>query len=129
MLGTVAACSDDGGFALLGWNVNQALGSKIVGTWLVPSSGGIGVIFSNPDGVDVRLQVVDSTGISRCVDGVASGVLVPWTSFVVGCWVGGGSTNPLVGGQTEITQAGLSIPGASTTPTSFKISVTNVVIQ
>ena len=115
MKGIVTGRADYTGFAMLGWNVNQADGGT-AGTWQIPAAGGITVTVSNPSNTPLRLQLQGTdphSGSDRWCVPLTSGQLTPWTSFVTNCYTGGTPQTALAAG-TPIQQAAILVPGLQT---------------
>jgi len=119
MQGTVTGRIDYSGFAMLGWNVNQATtAGAAMNTWPVPASGGITVtVVNNPPTTALRLQLQGTdphSGSDRWCVPLVSGQMVAWTDFTTNCYPGGNPQTPLTAG-TMIQQAAVLVPGLQTT--------------
>lgn len=126
MTGTVAACSDSGGYAQIGWNLAQKVIAPHgeVGLWPVPASGGVTVTFTNPDNATVQLTV--GTNSTFWCAPVTSGVEVPWSAFVTNCWPGGMPRYPIVPGS-GVQNMSLTVTG-SDVPVPFDICLEDITI-
>jgi formylglycine-generating enzyme required for sulfatase activity len=125
MSGRVSACTDDAGFAALGWALNQARGPSVSGTWPIPATGGVTIAFTNADTAPVRLEIhAPNPEIFWCAP-LASGVEIPWSSMTQNCWAPDGGT--LTPGQL-VESADISVFGNATTATPFNIAITNITI-
>jgi hypothetical protein len=118
MHGTVTGRPDYTGFAMLGWNVNQATGTgTTANTWAVPATGGVTVTVSNiPPSTALRVQLQGTdphSGADRWCAALTSGVLMPWSSFTTNCYAGGTPQTPLTAG-TPIQQGSILVPGLLT---------------
>lgn len=115
MHGTVTGRADYTGFAMLGWNVNQAAtAGAAMATWPVPDSGGVVVTVANTPpttALRVQLQGTDPhSSTDRWCAPLTSGQLIPWTDFKTNCWQGGTPQNALAAG-TPIQQGAIMVPG------------------
>jgi hypothetical protein len=133
IFGTIGACtlgtSTYQGYAAASWNVNQPRSGTTGGTWVVPSTGGITVTFSNPDNVSTRFQLQDPTGTTQWCSPVQSGVEIPWGAFVTNCWLGGTTQSQLPSGQA-IGQAAFMVPQTILTGgMPYNICIQNMTIQ
>jgi hypothetical protein len=131
MKGTVTGRPDYTGFAMLGWNLNQAAtaGASQL-TWAVPSSGGVIVTVDNPGATVLRVQLQGTNphdGSDRWCAALTSGQLIPWSSFVTNCWQGGTPQNPLTPG-TMLQQGSIIVPG-TLAELPFDLCLTNLQIE
>lgn len=117
MHGTVTGRADYSGFAMLGWNVNQAMTTgAAMNTWAVPSTGTLTVTVTNPGNTPLRLQLQGTdphSGSDRWCVPLVSGQPVAWSSFVTNCYSGGTPQDPLTPG-TLLQQASVLVPGLQT---------------
>jgi len=118
MMGKVTGRTDYSGFAMLGWNVNQAATSgAAMDTWMVPSSGGVTVtVVNNPPTVALRLQLQGTdphSSTDRWCAPLVSGQQIKWTDFKTNCYTGGNPQNALTPG-TAIQQGSVLVPGLQT---------------
>ncbi len=118
MTGTVTGRADYTGFAMLGWNVNQAQGEgSTADTWAVPDSGGVAVtVVNTPPSTALRVQLQGTdphSGSDRWCAPLVNGETIAWTDFKTNCWEGGTPQNPLTPG-TPIQQASVMVPGLTT---------------
>lgn len=124
MHGTVTGRADYTGFAMLGWNVNQAATAGApMDTWPVPASGGVTVTVTNiPPATTLRLQLQGTDPHSptdRWCAPLISGHQIRWTDFKTNCYTGGSPQTPLAAGA-PIQQAAVLVPGL---PTTFPFDV------
>jgi hypothetical protein len=118
MHGTVTGRADYTGFAMLGWNLNQAATTgAAAGTWPVPDSGGVTVTVSNlPPSTALRVQLQGTNphdSADRWCAALTSGQPLAWSDFKTNCWVGGTPQNPLAPG-TMLQQGAILVPGLLT---------------
>jgi len=118
MTGKVTGRTDYSGFAMLGWNVNQAATSgSTMDTWMVPSSGGVTVtVVNNPPTVALRLQLQGTdphSSTDRWCAPLVSGQQIKWSDFKTNCYTGGTPQNALTPG-TAIQQGSVLVPGLQT---------------
>jgi hypothetical protein len=129
MQGTVTGRTDYSGFAMLGWNVNQAPGGDPV-TWPVPATGGVTItVIDTPPTVALRAQLQGTdphSSADRWCAPLVSGQFIPWTDFKTNCWTGGSPQNALTPG-TPIQQAAVMVPGLLT-DLPFDVCLVNVEI-
>jgi len=111
------------------WNVNQAQASSVVGSWPIPPSGGITIMFANPYNVGARFQVATASGLETWCAPLTSGVEILWSDLVTNCWPGGSPQLPIPVG-TAITTAAIVVPEASGTETTpYDITLESITIQ
>jgi hypothetical protein len=131
MQGKVTGRPDYSGFAMLGWNVNQAMGAgTAMATWPVPATGGLAVTVSNPGATALRVQLQGTNphdGSDRWCAALQSGQSIPWGNFKTNCWDGGTPQNPLTPG-TMIQQASIIVPGL-VTDLPFDLCLLDIQIQ
>ena len=118
MQGTVTGRPDYSGFAMLGWNVNQAATTgAAMDTWAVPATGGVTVtVVNDPPTTALRVQLQGTNphdGSDRWCAPLVSGQPIAWTDFTTNCWAGGSPQNPLTPG-TMIQQGSIIVPGLLT---------------
>jgi len=118
MSGTVTGRADYTGFAMLGWNVNQAATTGATAdTWAVPASGGITVtVLDTPPSTALRVQLQGTNphdGADRWCAALVNGQPLAWSDFKTNCWAGGTPQNPLTPG-TPIQQGSILVPGLLT---------------
>jgi hypothetical protein len=123
--GSVGPKSDFGGFAMIGYNLNQAADSDIAGTWTPSGSSGLTVSFTNSGGSALRVQIQGPNGATDendrwCYSLTGSGgtITIPWASFNTYCWGGAGTT--YYSGQS-LQAVALLIPGDNASAVSFSI--------
>jgi hypothetical protein len=130
MQGTVTGRADYTGFAMLGWNVNQAPGGDPM-TWPVPDTGGVLVtVVNKPASTALRVQLQGTdphSGADRWCAPLVSGKLIPWSAFKTNCWAGGTPQDPLTLG-TMIQQGSVIVPGL-TRDLPFDVCVTDIQVQ
>jgi hypothetical protein len=130
MSGKVTGRSDYSGFAMLGWNVSQAMSGGAAMTWAVPPSGGVTITVDNIDNTPLRVQLQGTdphSSTDRWCAPLMSGQEIPWTSFVTNCWAGGNPQTPLTAG-TPIQQAAILVPG-ELQDLPFDLCLVNIQIQ
>jgi hypothetical protein len=130
MSGKVTGRPDYSGFAMLGWNVSQAMAGGAAMTWPVPASGGVTVTVDNIDNTPLRVQLQGTdphSAADRWCAPLVSGQEIPWTSFVTNCWTGGTPQTPLAAG-TPIQQAAILVPGGLQ-DLPFDLCLLNIQIQ
>jgi hypothetical protein len=130
MSGTVTGRPDYTGFAMLGWNVSQAMGGGTAMTWPVPASGGVTITVDNIDNTPLRVQLQGTdphSSADRWCAALVSGQEITWTSFVTNCWTGGTPQNALTPG-TPIQQAAILVPG-QLQDLPFDVCLVNIQIQ
>jgi hypothetical protein len=118
MHGTVTGRTDYTGFAMLGWNLNQATTTgATMDTWPVPASGGVTVtVLNTPPTTALRLQLQGTdphSGADRWCATLVSGQMIKWTDFVTNCYTGGNPQTPLTAG-TMLQQGSVLVPGLQT---------------
>ena len=93
--GSVAGMTDYSGYAMVGYNVNQAKSTTVVGTWAPASisSGGVTVNITNNTSAEIRVQIQDPSGGSSATDRWCAtvttfnqAVTIPWSRFNTTCW-------------------------------------------
>jgi hypothetical protein len=130
MTGTVTGKADYSGFAMLGWNVNQATGAEPA-TWAIPASGGITVtVASTPANTAMRVQLQGTDpkdAADRWCAPIVAGKPIAWTDFKTNCWTGGTPQTPLAAG-TMIQQAAITVPGL-TVDLPFDVCLVDIQIQ
>jgi len=132
MSGTVTGRADYTGFAMLGWNVNQAttMGAT-ADTWAVPATGGITVtVLDAPPSTALRVQLQGTNphdSADRWCAALVNGQPLAWGDFKTNCWTGGTPQNPLTPG-TPIQQASILVPGLLT-DLPFDVCLIDVQIQ
>lgn len=131
MQGSVTGRQDYSGFAMLGWNVNQAKsGTAAAATWPVPATGGITVtVVDTPSTVALRVQLQGTdphSSTDRWCAPLVNGKFIAWSDFKTNCWSGGSPQNPLTPG-TPIQQAAIMVPGLQT-KLDFDVCLIDVVI-
>lgn len=132
MYGTVTGRADYTGFAMLGWNVNQAAtAGAAMETWPVPASGGVAVTVTNippTTALRVQLQGTDPhSAADRWCAPLVNGRQILWTDFKTNCYAGGTPQTPLAAG-TPIQQASVLVPGLQTT-VPFDVCLIDIAIQ
>jgi len=131
MTGTVTGKADYSGFAMLGWNVNQPMGTAAPATWAIPETGGITVTVANQPATTalrVQLQGTDPhDAADRWCAPVVPGKSIAWTDFKTNCWTGGMPQTPLAAG-TMIQQAAITVPGL-TVDLPFNVCLIDIQIQ
>jgi len=132
MHGTVTGRPDYTGFAMLGWNLNQAATTGAVAdTWAVPASGTLTVTVSNlPASTALRVQLQGTNphdSADRWCAALTSGQPLAWSDFKTNCWAGGTPQNPLTPG-TPLQQGSILVPGLLT-DLPFDVCLIDVQIQ
>jgi len=132
MHGTVTGRPDYTGFAMLGWNVNQAATTGAAAeTWAVPASGGVTVTVSNlPPSTALRVQLQGTNphdSADRWCAALTSGQPLAWSDFKTNCWTGGTPQNPLTPG-TPLQQGSILVPGLLT-DLPFDVCLIDIQIQ
>jgi len=132
MTGTVTGRPDYTGFAMLGWNVNQAAtAGAVADTWAVPASGGVTVtVLDTPPSTALRVQLQGTNphdSADRWCAALVNGQPLAWSDFKTNCWAGGTPQNPLTPG-TPIQQASILVPGLLT-DLPFDVCLIDVQIQ
>ena len=132
MHGTVTGRVDYTGFAMLGWNLNQAATTgAAAGTWAVPASGGVTVTVSNlPPSTALRVQLQGTNphdSADRWCAALINGQPLAWSDFKTNCWAGGTPQNPLTPG-TMLQQGAILVPGLLT-DLPFDVCLIDVQIQ
>jgi hypothetical protein len=131
--GSVAPDAAYGGFALLGWNLNQAsAASSPIDPWTVPTSGGVTITLDNMDSnTDLRLQVQEPNATSntqRYCATLQSGVEIPWSTLESECY--NSTPGPAVqGGVTQLVNAAVQVYGNNMTAVPFNICITGMSVQ
>jgi hypothetical protein len=123
--GSVGAMADYSGVAMIGYNINQAVGSDVTGTWTPPAgSTGITVSFSNPGGSQLRVQIQGLYGATDETDrwcypltGASGTVTIPWSSFNTYCWDGTGTYYA----RSALQAVMLIVPGGNVSSLSYSI--------
>ncbi len=118
--GSVAADAAYGGVAMLGVNLNQALGEETSAETVTPTGEGVNVSVSNPGGSVLRLQLQGPRGDTDpddrwCAEIVGTGGFIDFSSFNTECWNGGG--NDYAG--EPLMAAILVVPGAASETTTY----------
>jgi hypothetical protein len=118
MHGTVTGRADYTGFAMLGWNLNQAsTAGAVADTWAVPASGGLTVTVANkPATTALRVQLQGTNphdSADRWCAALDNGKTIAWGDFKTNCWQGGSPQNPLSAG-TLLQQGAILVPGLLT---------------
>jgi hypothetical protein len=118
MHGTVTGRVDYTGFAMLGWNLNQAAATGATpGTWPVPASGGLTVtVVNTPPSTALRVQLQGTNphdSADRWCAPLTNGQTIAWTDFKTNCYVGGTPQNALTPG-TMLQQGSILVPGLQT---------------
>jgi hypothetical protein len=118
MSGTVTGRVDYTGFAMLGWNVNQAAtAGATADTWAVPATGGITVtVLNTPPATALRVQLQGTNphdSADRWCAALVNGQPLAWSDFKTNCWAGGTPQNPLTP-STPIQQGSILVPGLQT---------------
>ena len=132
MHGTVTGRADYTGFAMLGWNLNQAAtAGAVADTWPVPASGGVAVTVSNlPPATALRVQLQGTdphSGADRWCAALVNGQPLAWSDFKTNCWTGGTPQNPLTPG-TPLQQGSILVPGLLT-DLPFDVCLIDIQIQ
>jgi hypothetical protein len=128
--GTVGPMTDYSGVGIIGYNINQAQGSTVLGTFTPSSTAGIKVTFTNPGGSVLRLQIQGPNGSTDEKDrwcypltGSSGTITIPWTSFNTYCWGGSGTT--YYSGQA-LQAVMLLVPGDAKSAVSFSICLSAI---
>ena len=132
MHGTVTGRADYTGFAMLGWNLNQAAtAGAAMETWPVPPSGGVTIkVVNNPPTTALRVQLQGTNphdSADRWCAPLVSGQLIKWSDFRTNCYAGGTPQNPLTAG-TMLQQGSVLVPGLLT-DLPFDVCLIDIQIQ
>ena len=132
MHGTVTGRADYTGFAMLGWNLNQApTTGATMETWPVPASGGVIItVVNNPAATALRVQLQGTNphdSADRWCTPLVNGQLIRWGDFKTNCYTGGTPQNPLTPG-TMLQQGSVLVPGLLT-DLPFDVCVIDIQIQ
>jgi hypothetical protein len=123
--GIVAATGD----YMLGFNLNQAPDSALLGTW-TPASityGGVQISITNTSGSSLRVQIDGPNGSTDandrwCANFTGSGAVVPWGAFNTACWDNSGT---FYAGQ-PLASVLLLVLAPNNTPVRFSFCVDNI---
>jgi hypothetical protein len=124
-LGIVAATGD----YMLGFNLNQAPDSALLGTW-TPASityGGVQISITNTSGSSLRVQIDGPNGSTDandrwCANITGSGAVIPWGAFNTACWDDSGT---FYAGQ-PLVSVRLLVLTPNDTPVRFSFCVDNI---
>lgn len=123
--GTVAASTS--AVAMVGINLNQAMGVNPPANSVTPTKGGVIVSVKNTGGSPLRLQIQGPKGATDetdrwCAPIPGNGGFIPWKAFNTACWDNTGTfyaNQPLVA-------ALVMVPGVATGTTAFNYCVNSV---
>jgi len=128
--GSVGAMTDYSGVGVIGYNLNQAVGSTVLGTWTPTSTAGVRVTFTNSGGSALRLQIQGPNGATNENDrwcypltGSSGTITIPWANFNTYCWGGTGTT--YYSGQ-PLQAVMLLVPGGNLSAVSFSICLSSI---
>jgi len=114
--GTVAADPTGDGYAMLGINLNQEIGSSEIGS-IVPVDFGVTVEVENAGGSLVWLDLVGEDGTIWCAPLNGDGGFYAYNSFSKDCWTGSGATYD----REPLRSIGLAVPANSSSTTPFDL--------
>ncbi|HEY4106352.1 MAG TPA: hypothetical protein VGM44_20775 [Polyangiaceae bacterium] len=123
--GKVGATTND--VAIVGINLNQAMGKDPPANTITPTLGGILVSVSNAGGSPLRLQIQGPTGATDATDRwcapiPGTGGYIPWTAFNTKCWDNTGTAYA----NQPLTSALVMVPGVATGTTNFSYCVNSI---
>jgi hypothetical protein len=119
--GTIAADPPGNGFAMLGLNLNQEIGSSDVGA-ITPVDFGITVEVDNPGGSILRLELIGADGTVWCVPFNGDGGFYAYNSFTQDCW----SANGAAYEREPLRSIGLAVPSSSSSTVPFDYCLVSV---
>jgi hypothetical protein len=119
--GSVAATPDNSGSAMVGLNLNQALGGEPMA--FTPTLAGLQVGVTNRAGSPLRIQLQTGDGSGLwCAQVTGAGGFIPWTAFNTACWDGSGAAYAL----QPISLAFISVPGTTMTVVPYDFCLSSI---
>jgi hypothetical protein len=131
--GSVAPMSDYSGLAMIGINVNQAVGTAPALEWMPsPSHTGLVVNVKNNNGVPLRVQIQSADGATNAnhrwcaaLTKFDQDVTINWSAFATSCWDGSGNSyDPALG----IAAVVVLVPGGTSTPVPYDFCINRVAV-